>query len=38
MILLIDPAPDPALKLAAGWREVRRGGVPGAHLIVAERR
>ena len=27
LILLIDPAPDAALKLAAGWREVRRGGV-----------
>ena len=32
VILLIEPASPAALKLAAGWREVRRGGVPGAHL------
>ena len=38
VILLIDPAPDAALNLAAGWRDIHRAGVPGAQIIVAERR
>ena len=37
VILLVDPAPGPPLKLAAGWSERRRAGVPGVQVMVVTR-
>ena len=37
VILLVDPAPNIFVTFAAGWREIRRSGVPGVQMVLAER-
>ena len=37
VVLLVEPSSPVSLKLAAGWAELRRAGVPGVHAVIAER-